>query len=94
VLESIETIRHSDNACSHAEKSTSRLVRRPGASPLLFGKFLMSSAVFVSLEDIAEFLPPYEETVLQVPMAFPSSSMPIRFARSMPARFLEFTDAV
>jgi superfamily II DNA or RNA helicase len=68
VLESIEKIRHSDNACSHAEKSTSRLVRRPGASPLLFGKFLMSSAVFVSLEDIAEFLPPYEETVLQIPM--------------------------
>jgi hypothetical protein len=68
VLESIEKIRHADNACSHAEKSTSRLVRRPGASPLLFGMFLMSSTVFVSLEDIAEFLPPYEETVVQIPM--------------------------
>ncbi|GGG86980.1 DEAD/DEAH box helicase [Edaphobacter dinghuensis] len=68
VLESIEKIHHSDNACSRAEKSTSRLVRRPGASPLLFGKFLLSSTVFVSLEDIAHFLPPYEESVLQIEM--------------------------
>lgn len=68
VLESIERIPDSDNACSNAEKSTVRLVRRPGASPLLFGRFLMSSTVFVSLEDIADFLPPYEESVLQVEM--------------------------
>lgn len=68
VLESIEKIRHTDNACTRAEKSTARLVRRPGASPLLFGKFLLSSTVFVALEDIAQFLPPYEETVLQVGM--------------------------
>lgn len=68
VLESIERIPDSDNACSDAQKSTVRLVRRPGASPLLFGKFLMASTVFVSLEDIADFLPPYEETVLQVSM--------------------------
>jgi hypothetical protein len=68
VLESIERIPDSDNACSDAQKSTVRLVRRPGAAPLLFGRFLMSSTVFVSLEDIADFLPPYEETVLQLDM--------------------------
>lgn len=68
VLESIERIPDSDNACSRAEKSTVRLARRPGASPLLFSKFLMSSTVFVSLEDIADFLPPYEESVIQVEM--------------------------
>lgn len=68
VLESIERIPDADNACSRAAKSTFELLRKPGASPLLFGKFLMSSTVFVTLEDIADFLPPYEETVLQVEM--------------------------
>lgn len=71
VLESIERIPDSDNACSDAEKSTIRLVRRPGASPLLFGRFLMASTVFVALEDIADFLPPYEESVLEVKMSEP-----------------------
>ncbi len=71
VLETIETIPDADNACSRAGKSTARLVRRPGASPLLFGKFLMSSTVFVTLEDIAEYLPPYEESVLEVDMDEP-----------------------
>ena len=68
VLESIERIPNEDNACTRAAKSNVRLVRRPGASPLLFGKFLMSSTVFVSLEDIADYLPPYQESVLTVDM--------------------------
>jgi hypothetical protein len=66
VLESIEKVPDKDKACTRAAQNTSRLAKRPGASPLLFGKFLMSSTVFVSLEDIAEFLPPYEEIVCEV----------------------------
>ncbi len=66
VLESIEKVPDKDKACTRAAQSISRLAKRPGASPLLFGKFLMSSTVFVSLEDIAEFLPPYEEIVCEV----------------------------
>ena len=66
VLESIEKIPDADNACTRATKSTFRLSKKPGASPLLFGKFLMSSTVFVSLEDIADYLPPYEESVCQI----------------------------
>ncbi len=66
VLESIEKIPDADNACSRAAKSTVRVSRKPGASPLLFGKFLMSSTAFVTLEDIADYLPPYEETVHEV----------------------------
>jgi hypothetical protein len=66
VLESIEKIPLSDNACTNAAKSNIRLSKRPGASPLLFGKFLMSSTVFVSLEDIADYLPPYEERVIEI----------------------------
>ena len=42
--------------------------RRPGASPLLFGRFLMELGAFVSLEDISDALPSYEEEVLNVEM--------------------------
>jgi hypothetical protein len=44
------------------------LGRKPGASPLLFGKFLMGSTAFVTLEDIADHLPSYEESVVEVEM--------------------------
>ncbi len=67
VLEKITTIEPSANACSDA-KSTTTVKRRPGASPLLFGKYLMNMAAFVSLEDISDALPPYSEEVVAVDM--------------------------
>src|SRR5205823_9387646 len=67
VLEKITTIEPSENACSDA-KTTTTVKRRPGASPLLFGKYLMNMAAFVSLEDISDALPPYREEVLAVEM--------------------------
>ena len=45
-----------------------RVVRKPGASPLLFGKFLMSTTAFLSLEDISDNSPRYDETVISVEM--------------------------
>ena len=68
VLETIEKIREEDNACSRASKKTVQVVRKPGASPLLFGKFLMSTTAFLALEDIADNLPPYTESVLSCEM--------------------------
>ena len=68
VLESVERIPDIDNACTRAARSTVRLGRKPGASPLLFGKFLMGSTAFVTLEDIADHLPSYEESVVEVDM--------------------------
>jgi SNF2 family DNA or RNA helicase len=68
VLESIEKVPNSDNACTRTQKVTTRQVRKPGASPLVFGNFLMSSTAFVTLEDIAQYLPAYEESVIEVPM--------------------------
>ena len=56
-----------NNACSKA-KTTSTVRRKPGASPLLFGEFLMQLCAFVFLEDISGELPAYEETYLSVPM--------------------------
>jgi hypothetical protein len=67
LLETITTIEPAENACSEA-KVTRRVRRRPGASPLLFGDFLMPLAAFLSLEDIAQALPPYREEVVRVEM--------------------------
>jgi len=67
VLEKVTTIEPSENACSDA-KVTTTVKRRPGASPLLFGKYLMNMAAFVSLEDISDGLPPYTEEVVTVDM--------------------------
>jgi hypothetical protein len=67
VLEKVTVIQPQDNACSEA-RVTKRARRRPGASPLLFGRFLMELGAFVSLEDISDALPPYEEQVIPVEM--------------------------
>jgi hypothetical protein len=67
LLEKITIIEPADNACSEA-RVTKRVHRRPGASPLLFGRFLMSLGAFISLEDISEALPPYREEVVSVEM--------------------------
>jgi SNF2 family DNA or RNA helicase len=68
VLETIEKVRDMDNACSRATKKTIHVLKKPGASPLLFGKFLMNTTAFLSLEDIADNLPRYDESVLSVEM--------------------------
>ncbi len=70
VLETITKVEPANNACSKA-KSTSTVRRKPGASPLLFGEFLMQLCAFLFLEDISGELPPYEETYLSVPMDAP-----------------------
>jgi len=67
LLEKITVIEPSDNACSDS-RVTKRIRRRPGASPLLFGRFLMSLGAFISLEDISDALPPYREEVIGVEM--------------------------
>jgi superfamily II DNA or RNA helicase len=67
VLETITKVEPAENRCSKA-KTTSTVRRKPGASPLLFGEFLMQLCAFVFLEDISGELPPYEESYLSVPM--------------------------
>jgi superfamily II DNA or RNA helicase len=70
VLERITIITPEENACSKA-KVTKQVKRKPGASPLLFGKFLMELGAFVSLEDISSELPSYRELVIGVDMDEP-----------------------
>jgi hypothetical protein len=68
VLETIEKMEEADNACSRTTKKTVRVLRKPGASPMLFGKFLMTTTAFLSLEDISDNLPRYDESVISVDM--------------------------
>lgn len=68
VIETIERITAEDNACSKKTKKTVTIKRKPGASPLLFGKYLMDQCAFVALEDISANLPPYQEEVVSVAM--------------------------
>ena len=70
VLETITKVEPADNACSKA-KTTTTVRRKPGASPLLFGEFLMQLCAFVFLEDISGELPPYDETYVSVAMDAP-----------------------
>ncbi len=70
LLEKITVIQPADNACSEG-RTTKRVRRRPGASPLLFGHYLMDLAAFLSLEDISNALPPYREEVVPVDMDEP-----------------------
>jgi hypothetical protein len=70
LLEKITVIEPADNACSEG-RTTKRVRRRPGASPLLFGHYLMDLAAFLSLEDISSALPPYREEVVAVEMDAP-----------------------
>jgi len=67
VLEKITILEPTENACSKA-RIEKQVRRRPGASPLLFGRFLMSMGAFVSLEDISSELPPYREEIVPVEM--------------------------
>jgi superfamily II DNA or RNA helicase len=67
VLETITRIEAADNACSKSNTSVT-VRRKPGASPLLFGEFLMQLCAFVFLEDISAELPPYDETFVSVQM--------------------------
>jgi len=66
VIETIEKVTEDSNSCSRNSKKTVQIVRKPGCSPLLFGNHLMNSTAFISLEDVAEELPPYVETVIEV----------------------------
>ena len=55
-------------ANSYSRATNSRTKALPGVSPLVFTKFLMNNTVFISLEDMTEGLPSYEEIPLGIDM--------------------------
>jgi len=59
--------RSEDNRMSRGSKTTTKSVR-PGIMPALFGRHLIDKAVFLSLSEVADNLPPLEEECIPVRM--------------------------
>lgn len=68
VIEEIRKREKENNRSSRNTTETITIKRRPGCSPVMFGRFLMETTAFVSLEDIAENLPSYNEFPISVEM--------------------------
>ena len=69
VLERITTVPEEDGLTVKSKKRT--IVKaKPGISPLLMGKMLLSNSVFLRLSDMSENLPEYEEDVIELKMNF------------------------
>ena len=67
VLERITIIPEEDGQTVKSKKRT--IVKaKPGVSPLLMGKMLLSNSVFLRLSDMSENLPEYEEEVIELMM--------------------------
>lgn len=67
VLEKITTVTEEDGLTTKAKKRTI-VKEKPGISPLLLGRMLLSNAVFMRLFDCMERLVPYEENVIELTM--------------------------
>jgi len=69
VVESITTIEEIDiNSKSKGIRSSTREKFLPGVSPLVYTRFLLDNAVFLSLNDMGKKLPDYEEIPIPVEM--------------------------
>ena len=67
VLEKITTVREEDGLTTMAKRRTV-VKEKPGISPLLLGRMLLSNSVFMRLSDCMEHLQPYEEDVIELAM--------------------------
>jgi len=67
VLEKITTVKEEDGLTTKAKRKTI-VKEKPGISPLLLGKMLLSNCVFMRLSDCMEHLQPYEEDVIELGM--------------------------
>ena len=67
VLEKITTVKEEDGLTTKAKRRTI-VKEKPGISPLLLGKMLLSNSVFLRLSDCMENLQPYEEDVVELNM--------------------------
>ncbi|MBW1781273.1 MAG: DEAD/DEAH box helicase family protein [Deltaproteobacteria bacterium] len=67
VLEKITTVKEEDGLTTKAKRRTV-VKEKPGISPLLLGRMLLSNSVFMRLSDCMEHLQPYEEDVIELSM--------------------------
>ncbi len=65
VLERITTVKEEDGLTTKSKRRTI-VKEKPGISPLLLGRMLLSNSVFMRLSDCMEHLQPYEEEVVEL----------------------------
>ena len=58
-----------DNRRSNGKSTTKRQAEQPGIMPTLYGRHLIGNTIFLSLKDVAENLPSYEEQPVSVGMS-------------------------
>jgi hypothetical protein len=61
VTEKISAGGNDDNRRSHGKSVTRRQAEQPGIMPTLYGRHLIGNTIFLSLKDVAEDLPSYDE---------------------------------
>ena len=57
-----------DNRRSNGKSTTKRQAEQPGIMPTLYGRHLIGNTIFLSLKDVAENLPAYDEHPIAVRM--------------------------
>lgn len=88
VLEKITTVKEEDGLTTKAKRRT--VVReKPGISPLLLGKMLLSNSVFLRLSDCMEHLQPYEEDVVELGMESQMAQLYSAFEEEMKNALIE-----
>jgi hypothetical protein len=58
-----------DNRRSHGKSTSKRQAEQPGIMPTLYGRHLIGNTIFLSLKDVAEDLPSYDEHPTPVRMS-------------------------
>ena len=58
-----------DNRRSRGKSTSKRQAEQPGIMPTLYGRHLIGNTIFLSLKDVAENLPSYEEQPIAVSMS-------------------------
>ena len=82
ILERITIIPEEDGKTVKSKKRT--IVKaKPGVSPLLMGKMLLSNSVFLRLSDMSENLPEYEEEVVELKMNLEQADAYETFEKAM-----------
>ncbi len=67
-LETIRKIEEEDTYYGRGKKKSTITKKKPGVSPCVIGRFLLNRSCFIRLSDVISALPPYEETVITIPM--------------------------
>ena len=88
VLEKITIIREEDGSTTKAKKRTI-VKEKPGISPLLLGRMLLSNSVFMRLNDCMEHLQPYEEDVIELAMHPQMAELYRKFEETLKAALKE-----